>query len=175
MNRIFYVFLTSLLLVNFPASATKPTKGISDGEIAKALIIINEGEIDAAKIADEESQNRLVKDFAKTMQSAHELNKNETEEIIKKNDISPSNSPLAKSLKEDAKRFNKDLKKVEKVDFDKTYLDQQVQMHEKALNTLDGMLIPNAKDLDFKAHLERTRTAVAAHLEHTKNVRSKVQ
>ena len=40
--------------------------------------------------------------------------------------------------------------------FDKAFIIQQIAIHEKALKTIKGTLIPSAKDAEFKAHLEKT-------------------
>jgi putative membrane protein len=47
---------------------------------------------------------------------------------------------------------------------DSAYVAHQVQSHQTTLQALETTLIPNAKDPQVKALLEKARPAVAAHL-----------
>lgn len=147
----------------------------SDAEIASALVTINEGEIDAGKIADGRAQSKDVKDYAKAMIDQHRENVTATKRVAKENGIKMKEGDLSRNLKDEAKKSNKELRDNEKITFDKAYMRQQITMHEKALKTLNETLIPNAKDAEFKVHLERTRDDVAKHLDHAKNIDSRIQ
>jgi putative membrane protein len=146
---------------------------IDDAQIAKIVLTINKGEIEAGKLAMKEGKSKEVKDFAKAMVKEHEKNTKETTALAKKADLSPADSPESEALEKEAKESNADLKKA-KADLDKTYVSQQVMMHEKALNKLDKDLIPGATNAALKAHLEKTRAAVAEHLEHAKSLQAKM-
>ncbi len=143
---------------------------LTDDQIAKVLVTINEGEIDAAKMAMKKAQAESTKEFAKMMVEEHKNNESEIKNLASKNKISMSNSDLAKTLKEDAKKSNKDLNKTSESDFDKVYIGQQIMMHEKALTTLNDTLIPNAKNPALLDHLKKTQTAVTAHLNHARQM-----
>ncbi|RZA06379.1 MAG: DUF4142 domain-containing protein [Proteobacteria bacterium] len=158
-------------------SAGKPiaaTGTLDDAQIAKIVLTINEGEIDAGKMAKKDAKSKAVKDFAAMMVSEHEKNIKETNAWVKKAGISPADSPISEKLMADAKTSNADLKKTPKAGIDKTYVSQQVMMHEKALNSFDKDLIPSATNPDLKAHLTKTRAAVAEHLEHAKGLQGKM-
>ncbi len=159
---------------NSTAGTTSPASALPDTQIAKILITINEGEIDAGKVAKSNAQSKAVKDFATMMVDQHEKNSRETKDLAKQNKINPEDNETAKMLYEDAKNSNRDLKRNGKADFDRAYVKQQIMMHEKALSTLDDTLIPAAQNKDFKAHLEKTRTAVSQHLEHARDLQTKL-
>lgn len=164
------LFTTGALAQDMTATPTVA----SDAEIAKVLLTVNDGEIDAAKIELDKGKNKEAKDFAKTMVNAHKENMKETKALAKKLGLDPKDSPLSKSLKEQAKTANKDLKKADRAAFDKAYVVQQIDMHEKALSLLSDTLIPKADNADLKAHLQKTREAVMAHLEHAKTLQSQL-
>ena len=67
------------------------------------------------------------------------------------------------------------MKKADKNALAKAYVDQQVMMHEKALDTLDKVLIPQAQNAALKAHLAKTRDAVAGHLTHAKDLQTRIK
>lgn len=157
------------------ANAQAQTTPVPDTQIAKILLTINDGEIDAAKIAKKQAQNQEVKDFANMMADQHEKNMKETKHVAKMNKINPEDSDMAKSLKEEAKTANKDLKRQDKSAFDRAYIKQQIMNHEKVLATLKEKLIPDAQNTEFKAHLEKTQASVMEHLDHAKQIESKLQ
>lgn len=144
------------------------TTALSQEQIAKVLVTINEGEIDAAKLAEKKAQKSDTKEFAKSMIDEHKKNEAETKKLFSRMKIAMADSDLSKSLKEDAKKTNKELKDTDKANFDKAYMDSQVAMHEKALNTLNQTLIPNAKNPDLIDHLKKTQAAVEEHLQHAR-------
>lgn len=157
------------------AHAQAPAPSIPDTQIAKIVMTIDEGEIHAGKVAKKHAQNQEVKAFATMMVDRHETNKKELKHFAKKNKIKPEDSDLAKSLKEEAKTAEKDLKRQEKTAFDRAYIKNQIAMHEKALATLRDSLIPSAQNTEFKAHLEKVATHVAEHLEQAKTIETKLQ
>jgi putative membrane protein len=153
------------------ASATK----LTDGQISTVLSNINEGEIAAAKLAKSKATHKEVKEFADLMAKQHAENREENRNLTAKNKIRPQQSDLANSLKKDAENSNKNLKRTAKDQFDVAYVTGQVAMHEKALSTLDDILIPSAQDAELKKYLEQTRTAVNTHLEHAKELQTRFQ
>jgi len=148
---------------------------LKDTQIAKVALTINEGEIDAAEYAKGKAKNEEVKSFAKMMIDEHERNLKDTKNLAKQEKFTPEKSDLSKSLETDAKASNKDLKKTDKAKLDKAYVDQQVMMHQKALDTFDTVLIPQAENVALKAHLQKTREVVAGHLAHAKTLQTKLQ
>jgi putative membrane protein len=162
-------------LAQAQTTATQAPAGptLSDPEIAKVLITINKGEIEAAKMAKKKAKNSEVKDFAKMMIKQHNENEAETKSIAKRNKMDLLESNMSKSLKEEAMAANKDLKKSD--NFDKAYIDEQVNMHQKALTALNDTLIPQATNPDLKKHLLATQTAVNTHLEHAKKLQTTIQ
>lgn len=148
---------------------------LTEGEIAQVVMTIDDGEIGAAKIAMKNSKNSSVKDFAKMMADAHTKNRDDLKNLAKKEKFALKNSELSKGLDKDSGASNKNLKKVAKNDFDKTYMDDQVNMHGKALSTLGGMLLPSSMNADLRATLEQTKNDVSMHLEKAKSVRAELK
>ncbi len=157
---------------NFATANPMDGTTLTDAQVSKVLITINEGEIDAGKIAKDKAQTAPVKDFAKMMIVDHKKNEDDTKEMGKKLKGN-ADSNLAKILKEDAKNSNKDLKKNDKNAIDQAYVAQQVTMHEKALTVIKDNLIPSATDEGLKSHLQQTSAAVQKHLEHAKSLQTK--
>jgi putative membrane protein len=183
-SLLFALFLglsTAVLAEGTPSANTTPATAqtanvqLKEPQIAKVLLAINDGEIDSAKMAMHRAKNDEVKKFARDMMDQHKANMKDTRALVKNEKIRPQESELCKSVIEDAKTANKQLRSADKASFDKSYVDEQVDMHQKALETLNNTLIPNASDAQFKAHLEKTRDAVNMHLAHAKDLQTRLR
>jgi hypothetical protein len=62
--------------------------------------------------------------------------------------------------------------KTTETDFDKAYIDGQIEGHQKVLDVFDKELLPNAKAEDLKKFLTDTRATVDKHLTHAKEVQA---
>jgi len=166
--------LPILAFIAAPAFAEPVGTVSNDGEIAKVLTTINDGEIDAAKLELKHGKNADARQFAKTMESQHKSNLKETKDLAKTNSLNLKDSDLSKSLKTDAKSNNEDLKNADKKAFDAAYVKEQIAMHEGALKIIDTQLLPKVENANLKTHIEKTREAVAQHLEHAKSLQTKL-
>jgi putative membrane protein len=58
------------------------------------------------------------------------------------------------------------------VDFDRQYINSQVDIHQWLLNTLDNTLIPSANNRQLRDFLKTQRTAVATHLDRARQIQN---
>lgn len=147
----------------------------SDPQIAEIVTTANTGEINAGKLAESKAKNAKVKEFAKDMIKEHTAVNQQVAALAKKTKMSPAESDTSKMLKDDAAKEATSLKGMSGAGFDKAYIDSQVDDHEKVLQTIDAMLLPNAKDADLKAMLQKVRPSVASHLEHAKTLQASMK
>lgn len=173
-NILMFTAGTLIATILLAQGEAVPMAELNDKQIAKMILTINEGEIDAGKIAKSKTERKEVKDFAVMMIDQHRDNIKATKVLAKKEKFSPEKSNTSKDLEKEMEQSNKDLKKNDKVALDRAYMDQQVAMHEKALKVFDTVLIPQAKNSALKKHLEKTRAAVAEHLNHAQNLQIKL-
>lgn len=145
----------------------------TDGEIAKVLLTVDEGEIEASEVAVKKAKTKEVIEFAKMMVKHHRANKKVTRDLIKFTDRDASD--LSKSAKEDAKTAKKQLKQENRDTFDRAYVQQQIDRHQKALNLLDASLMPSAKTDSMRTHLQKTRETVSIHLTEAQSLKIKFQ
>lgn len=156
------------------ATSSAPLATLSDGESAEVIVTLNEGEIDLGQLAKRKANNKRVKDFAKMMVDQHKQNEKDTKRVVRKQDLDFKKTDMSKSFEAQAIDMEKTLKKIAKEDFDHTYMDQQISMHEKALNTVNS-LIASAQNAAYKAHLEKTRDVITVHLAHAKEINSMIK
>jgi putative membrane protein len=144
-----------------PPPAPEP---LTDEQIAAVADAANTGEIDQAKLAQKKAKNGQVKKLAAMILTHHTAIKQKMTKVLAKAKITPATSPTSTQLTDDGTKLLETLKTAEGADFDKAYVDAQVDEHKKVLETLDAQLIANAKNAELKAELEDVRTKVEAHL-----------
>ena len=150
-----------------PAAAPAPAPvaaTYTDAQIAGILIALNKGEIDQAKTAEKNAKNPKVKAFAHKMVADHSDADHKESALLKKKKITPADSDKATGLTSDGSSMNDSLKAQKGADFDKSYIDMQVKMHQGALDLIDNTLLAQVQDTDQKALLTTIRGKVADHL-----------
>ena len=168
MTRSFFIVAGSLLL----SAAAAAAQGVNDAQIASIVLTANQVDIDAGKLATAKSRNPEIKKFGQLMVTDHTgVNKSATE-LVQKLKVLPQDNPTSQTLKAGALKNVTQLKTLNGAEFDKAYIDHEVEYHQSVLNALDRTLIPGATNAELKALLEKTRPAFAAHLEHAKQVQA---
>lgn len=146
-----------------------------DAQIAGIVVAANTVDIDAGKLARKTTKNKEVKAFAKQMVTDHTGVNKQATALVKKLKVTPTDSELAKSLKQGGADNMAKLKTLKGKDFDKAYVDHEVTYHQAVIDALDKTLIPNARNAELKDTLVKTRPAFVAHLEHAKKLQSAMQ
>ena len=156
-----------------PAPAPEPPKAepLTDEQIVKIVDTVNAAEIEQAKLAQKKSKNAKVKKFAAQMIADHNQAKNKANAWVKKAKITPADSTVGSDLASKTTQSLEMLKTTE-TDFDKAYIDGQIEGHQKVLDVFDKDLLPNAKAEDLKKFLTDTRATVDKHLTHAKEVQA---
>ena len=156
-----------------PAPAPEPPKAepLTDEQIVKIVDTVNATEIEQAKLAQKKSKNAKVKKFAAQMIADHNQAKNKANAWVKKAKITPADSTVGSDLASKSTQSLEMLKTTE-TDFDKAYIDGQIEGHQKVLDVFDKELLPNAKAEDLKKFLTNTRATVDKHLTHAKEVQA---
>ena len=90
--------------------------------------------------------------------------------LAKKLKVKPEESDTSRSLKSAAKETRGKLSKLKGAEFDKAYIDNEVAYHQQVLDAIDKTLIPSAQNAELKDLIVKVRPAIAAHLEHAKQI-----
>jgi putative membrane protein len=144
----------------------------NDAQIAGIVVAADNIDIQAGKLAESKAHDKEVKAFARQMVTDHTGVNRQASALAKKLKLKPEDSDASKSLKDNAKTELDKLKGLKGADFDKEYVDNEVTYHQAVLDTIDKTLIPNAKNAELKALVEKVRPAIEAHLQHAKQVQS---
>ncbi len=160
-----------------PASTSAPTSAGApgDAQIAAIVVAANNGDINAGKVAKSKGKSKEVKDFAQQMITDHTGVNKKAAALVNKLKIAPEESADSKSLKEDSAASLKKLSALKGDEFDKAYIDNEVMLHQKVLDSLDNTLIPNAKNAELKNLLTTVRPVINDHLQHAKKIQASMK
>jgi putative membrane protein len=163
-----------LFLSLLAASATAFAQAPNDAQIAHIVVTANTVDIEAGKLAEKQAKSPEVKAFGKQMVTDHSAVNKQATDLAKKLKVAPEDNPTSQSLKSGGDANVKKLKGLKGADFDKAYVDQEVTYHQAVLDAIDKTLIPNAKNPELKALIEKVRPAIDGHLQHAKMMQAKL-
>lgn len=156
-----------------PAPTPAAAPAMTDANIFAVLDAANVADSSAGSVAATKGTSADVKAFGRDMVKDHHALRAEGQALAKKVNISPEmpagdNSPAA------AAAWHDSLVAMPKgAAFDKAYIDHEVTAHEQVLQkaqTAEGA----AQNADLKAMLPKAATKVQEHLDHAKQIQSKL-
>jgi putative membrane protein len=146
---------------------------LSDGEIAAIAKAANDGEIEHARLAKTKAKDKRVKAYAAMMIKDHgDANKRE-EALLKRTSLVVIENEAARKLMDDAKVRTETLTNAAKgAEFDRAYMETQVQVHTLVLDMIDNQMLPAAQNPDLKAEIDALRGVIDAHLTAAKEIQA---
>lgn len=156
------------------ARAQEGAGGPNDAQIAHIAVTANQVDADAAKVALKHSKNKEILAFAKQMEKDHTDVKNKAVALATKLKVTPEDNDTSKGLKSGGDQNMKNLGTLKGKEFDKTYIDHEVEYHEAVISAIEKVLVPNSKNAELKKLLESIVAPLKAHLEHAKKVQASV-
>jgi putative membrane protein len=143
---------------------------LTDPQIAHVAVTANSIDSAAGAAARSKAKSAQVKDFAQTMVRDHGAVNKQAVALAKKLNVTPQDNDVSKQLQQGAQQSQSELSGKSGADYDKAYIDHEVQYHQQVLDALDKTLIPEAQNGELKALLQKVRPNVAAHLERAKKI-----
>ncbi len=157
-----------------PTTATPPVE-LTDAQVLEVVRMANTGEIEQAKLAQTKAKDGRVKKFAAMMVKEHGEANAKGDALAKKNSIEPKASLVSTNLESDTKQATATMASRTGAEFDKAYMDAQVQEHQAVLDTIEVKLLPAAKSPDLKAMLADVRGHVSHHLTEAKTIQASLK
>jgi len=164
-------FLLSLAVCSGLAAQSAPPK-LSDPQVAHVAVTANSIDIELAKLAQSRTHNPDVKQFATTMITDHSAVNAQAAALAAKLGVTPEDNEVSQSLLKGAAEARAAIEPLKGIAFDKAYIEREVAYHQAVLDALDGLLIPTSSNAELNQLLVDVRPAIAAHLEHAKQLRT---
>jgi len=147
---------------------------LSDANIAAIVVAYNDEEIAHAQLAKEKATGAEVKQFAATMITDHSAVNKKAMTLATRLNLTPEQDDASRKLAADGSAFRQGLTSQSGADFDRSYIANEVALHDQVLNLIDSTLIPSADNAELKTLLEETRPAVQAHLQHARQIQEQL-
>ncbi|HYJ91930.1 MAG TPA: DUF4142 domain-containing protein, partial [Pyrinomonadaceae bacterium] len=154
---------------NTISNATKSVTGGTDEDFMKDVANAGTDEIEFSKLASTKSTNADIKKFAQMMVADHTKAATELKALATKKSVT-----LPTDMDSSHKSELDSLKSKTGADFDKTYVDDMVSDHEKAVSDFQSKA-KNASDPDVKAFAEKTLPTLQKHLDAIKAIQAKMK
>jgi putative membrane protein len=166
--------LAALALAGTVALPLHAQQAPTDPQIAHIVVTANQVDIDAGKLAQKQGSSKAVRDFGKQMVTDHTGVNKQATQLVTKLKVKPESNPTSDSLKKGGGESIAKLKTLKGKEFDKAYVDNEVTYHQNVIDAVDKTLLPNAKNAELKALIEKVRPAFVAHLDHAKQLQGEL-
>ena len=153
-----------------PAAGAPAAAALGDPQIAHVAVTADAIDSAAGAFAATKTKNAAVKDFARTMVRDHGAVNKQAVALAQKLNVTPQDNDVSRQLQSDAEQAHTNLQGKSGADFDRAYIEREVQYHQAVLDALDKTLIPGAQNAELKALLEKVRPNIAAHLERAQKL-----
>lgn len=162
--------------VQAPPEAVAPpqVQKLTDAEIASIAVTANQIDIDYAKIALKKATNAEVKKFAATMAKDHQAVIDKAVALAKKLGVTPKDNATTQSLLKGETDMKSAFDSKTGADFDKVYIDNEVEFHKASISLVEGTLIKDATNEELKALLQSALPLFKEHLQHAEMVQKAV-
>lgn len=167
--------LVIFLLTFFSSAVAQDAPKLSDAEIASVAVVANQNDIDFANIALKRSKDPKVQEFAKTMIADHQAIIDMAVALVTKLKMTPKDNAVSDQYLANAKETMKMLNGKSATTFDKAYVDNEVTYHKAVIAAVKTVLIPQSKNAELKALLEKALPILETHLQHAEMVQGKMK
>ena len=170
MNKLLYGVMASmgLLLAATSVRAEEHKMPANDREFVMHMATGGHAEVKFSELADKRAANEKVKEFAAQMVKDHSEANNKLAEHAKNQKIA-----VVAGFERDKRDKYMELSKLNGADFDKAYMKQAVESHEKSVKTLEHFAT-KAMDPLLKKWIDETLPTVKHHLKMAKEVNDMV-
>jgi putative membrane protein len=159
--------ITACSLPNEPVTtaAAEASEPMSSGEILRVLRVINNGEIEQARLALRKSDNPRVQETAQRIIQDHTASNQRIASVANTTGARMEESPLSQGIQGQASEIREQLAELSGAEFDRAYLQNQVELHEVALDTVRSQLLPNAEDPQVRQLMAAAAPTLQQHLQ----------
>jgi len=161
----------------------KAPENIDDDQVAATPLSVSEedakfvteaanggmAEVELGQLAQQKAQHADVKAFGEMMIKDHSKANDELTALAQAKNIT-----VPATVGAEQQKVKDDLAKKTGREFDKAYIDEMVEDHEKDVKLFEDAS-KNLKDAELKAFVDKTLPTLRTHLEHSKSVKDKLK
>jgi putative membrane protein len=157
-----------------PATNTAAAPAMTDANILAYLDAVNMTDSAGGSIAAAKGTSADVKSFGRDMMRDHHALRVAGQDVGKKANITPEPASNDTTQAHGSKMADSLNAQARGAAWDKAYIDHEVMIHESVLNTAQTAL-GATQNADVKAFIQKAAPNVQAHLDHAKQIQSKLK
>jgi putative membrane protein len=161
------VFAIALIFPVFAVSAAN----LTDAEIAGIVVAANEVDIEAGRLVETKSTNEQVKAYAHRMVGEHTDVNESAKKLVTKLGVKPEETMISTGLRTEGKVNLAEFNLLNGNALDRSYIDEEIELHKKVIDTVDKQLLPSVKNQELKEMLVSVRPSLVSHLEHAQKIK----
>jgi len=131
---------------------------------------IHDSEIEAGRLALQKSTNENVRQFAQRMINEHTNLNQQLENVVDRLNMDPAGGTTNDQLRSSSRATLDNLREYEGNNFDRTYIQNQIDMHRWAIEAIDQTLIPASRRNPLQSYIRDMRPILAAHLQDAERI-----
>jgi predicted outer membrane protein len=152
-----------------PESAPIDLSGLDDGQLAAIVQAIHQAEIERVDLALSRASSADVLRLARADSQVHRDGARQDKATLARLKLSPSTSAMSKQVRDDWQQDSSALEAARATEFDRTFVDHQVALDEKAITLIDSA-IAAVKSLPLKQQLIADRVYIGDRLRETQDL-----
>lgn len=133
---------------------------LDDPRIVAITNTANKAEVEQGRLARERAKDPRVRDFAAMMVDHHSQALRDEQKLK----VEPEPGADVLNMQREGKQRMSDLRQKKGAEFDRAYIELQIEEHRRLLDKLNRELMPAAKDEAVVSYLEEIRPRVESHL-----------
>jgi putative membrane protein len=144
---------------------------LSDDKLLSIMNTANRSDIEGGRLAEERGEYPQVRDFGHNMVADHSVMLTDTKRLAHRLNVEPLSSALNKKLIERHQAALDRLSMKSGREFDRAYLDHEIQTHEHLISLVDKAAYA-ADHVALKELLRQAKPALQAHLDSARAIRT---
>jgi putative membrane protein len=142
---------------------------LDDPTIVAIFDNANTADIQTAKLASERAQSKDVRQFGAMLARDHAMVRQQGRDLAKKLGVTPTPPAGDKSAADEAAVIKR-LSALHGAEFDKAFLQREIQFHSDVIAAINSTLLPAIKNEELKALVVKVAPAFQAHLQMAENL-----
>jgi putative membrane protein len=133
------------------------------------------GEINAVEIGSARARHPRVREFVAMLREHHGRSLDAQRAWMHRRGITPMPNEISSRLMVDTGQSMAVLRSRSDREFDQSFLQSQIGMHENALRVIDERLLPNVRNDEFRRMIQSDRDMVRSHLVHARELLTRLE
>ena len=132
--------------------------------VLSQMNVANTTEIELSRLAASKATSSSVKQMARKLEAHHTKNREQVRALAQKVNVSLTPAQGGSVSSADSVALPQDLQNLSGAEFDKAWLQHQIEAHNANIQRLQNQTLPSVQDPQIKAYLQKTLTDMQGHL-----------